>query len=119
LSEGTQDQLFLALKLAMIKNRMNERAAKRLEPLPVIFDDILVQFDDARAAAAFELLANLAKSTQVIYLTHHKHLEEIAKSALGEGAFDVCHLARTADATGKSSSENRNPGRFAAQARIE
>ncbi len=108
LSEGTQDQLFLALKIAMIQNRMIERASKGLEPLPVIFDDILVQFDDARAAAAFELLAELAKSTQVIYLTHHRHLVDVARSALKANSFDVRPLTRTAESVESADSGSRS-----------
>jgi uncharacterized protein YhaN len=93
LSEGTRDQLFLALKLAMIRNRLIERQKKNKAPLPVIFDDILVNFDDARAAAAFRLLAELAETTQVIYLTHHRHLETVANATLGAGSFGVHRLS--------------------------
>jgi chromosome segregation protein len=44
LSEGTRDQLYLALRLAAL----GEFAA-RADPLPFICDDLLVSFDDARA----------------------------------------------------------------------
>lgn len=95
LSEGARDQLFLSLKLAMIRNRLLERRRKGKGPLPVIFDDVLVNFDDDRAAAAFRLFEELAKSTQVIYLTHHRHLESVARSAIGEAAFRVHRLSMT------------------------
>jgi uncharacterized protein YhaN len=40
----------------------------------VIVDDLLVQFDDARALATLEVLAELATRTQVLFFTHHQHL---------------------------------------------
>ena len=50
--------------------------------LPLILDDILIKFDDARSLAALELLAELSKQTQVIFFTHHQHLVGLAESAL-------------------------------------
>jgi wobble nucleotide-excising tRNase len=95
LSEGTRDQLFLALKLAMIQNRLDERKKLGKCSLPVIFDDILVQFDDQRAKAAFEIFQELAQKTQVIFLTHHEHLVQVATEALGEGKFGVYRLGHS------------------------
>ena len=92
LSEGTRDQLFLALKLAMIENRLMERRKAGLEMVPVILDDVLVNFDDDRAAAAFRLFSKLAEKTQVIFLTHHQHLEGVARLALGGSEFGVHRL---------------------------
>ena len=40
------------------------------EPLPFIVDDIVIQFDDARAAASLNVLAEVSKKTQVIFFTH-------------------------------------------------
>jgi uncharacterized protein YhaN len=92
LSEGTRDQLFLALKLAMIENRLMERRKAGLEMVPVILDDVLVNFDDDRAAAAFRLFSKLAEKTQVIFLTHHQHLEGVARRALGDSSFGLHRL---------------------------
>lgn len=92
LSEGTRDQLFLALKLAMIENRLDERKKAGHCPLPVIFDDILVNFDDDRAATAFRLFSKLSEKTQVIFLTHHQHLESVARGALGGSEFGIHRL---------------------------
>ncbi|MGI4951206.1 MAG: AAA family ATPase [Janthinobacterium lividum] len=69
LSEGTRDQLFLALRLASIA-----LDAAVAEPLPFIADDLLVNFDDTRARAALRLLARFGAVTQVILFTHHDHL---------------------------------------------
>jgi DNA repair protein SbcC/Rad50 len=74
MSEGTADQLYLALRLAAIERHLENGPA-----VPVIVDDILVQFDDDRAGAAIEALANLGAKTQVLLFTHHKHLLELAR----------------------------------------
>ena len=74
LSEGTTDQLFLALRLASIA-----LDAEVAEPMPFIADDLLVNFDDERAAAALQLLAKFGETTQVILFTHHRHLLDLLK----------------------------------------
>jgi uncharacterized protein YhaN len=47
MSEGTRDQLYLALRLAHLEKHMRDHG-----PFPVILDDILLAFDDFRASAA-------------------------------------------------------------------
>jgi uncharacterized protein YhaN len=79
LSEGTRDQLYLALRLASL-----ERYAEANDPMPFVVDDVLVHFDDDRAAAALELLGELAKRTQVLFFTHHARLAEIARRVVPE-----------------------------------
>ena len=60
-SEGTIDQLYLALRLAV---------ARELTPsAPLVLDDALVRFDDIRHAAAMEILRQEAESRQVILFT--------------------------------------------------
>ncbi len=76
LSKGTRFQLYLALRAAGYLELARTRPA-----VPFIADDIMETFDDTRSAAAFRLLAEMAQSGQVIYLTHHAHLCEIAKRA--------------------------------------
>jgi uncharacterized protein YhaN len=78
LSEGTRDQLYLALRLATLL-----RAAERTEPLPVVLDDILVHFDDERSEAALEALALASQHVQILLFTHHARVAEIAERALG------------------------------------
>jgi len=73
LSKGTRFQLYLALRIAGY-----HELAKSRPPVPFIADDIMETFDDARAAEAFALLGEMSRSGQVIYLTHHQHLCEIA-----------------------------------------
>jgi len=74
MSDGTADQLYLALRLAGL-----EEYLERNEPIPFIVDDILIKFDDDRASAALKALARLSTRTQVIFFTHHRHLVELAE----------------------------------------
>ncbi|MBB4185238.1 uncharacterized protein YhaN [Sinorhizobium terangae] len=76
LSKGTRFQLYLALRIA----GYHEVAAAR-EALPFIADDIMETFDDDRAGRAFGLMADMARVGQVIYLTHHEHLCDVARYA--------------------------------------
>ena len=89
LSEGTVDQLYLALRLAGIEHHL-DRAS---EPLPVVLDDLLVNFDDGRAAAALDVLADLGTRTQVLLFTHHRHLVDLARDTLGPGRLNVAELS--------------------------
>ncbi|MFH5926865.1 AAA family ATPase [Roseomonas xinghualingensis] len=86
LSEGTRDQLFLALRLVAIEDH-----AAGGTVLPFVGDDILQSFDDGRAAAAFRALLRLSETAQVILLSHHEHLLSVLREALPAPAF---HLQR-------------------------
>lgn len=60
-SDGTVDQLYLALRLAV---------AEELTPnAPLILDDALVRFDDKRMKAAVKILEEVAKEKQIICFT--------------------------------------------------
>ncbi|WP_220187977.1 ATP-binding protein, partial [Pseudonocardia pini] len=78
---GTADQVFLALRLAGIRQLQAERRAAGLPAVPVVLDDVLMTFDDARAAAALTVLADLAAEWQVLLFTHHEHLAPLARRA--------------------------------------
>jgi len=77
MSDGTRDQLYLALRIASVENWNQQH-----EPLPFILDDVLINFDDDRATAALQVLADLSVTTQVIYFTHHLHLLDLAGKAI-------------------------------------
>ena len=64
LSRGTVEQLYLALRFGLI-----EEFARHAEPLPVVMDDILVNFDARRAERAAAAIASLAETHQVIFFT--------------------------------------------------
>ena len=66
MSTGTRDQLYLALRLANLEHYL-----ANAEPMPFVVDDILIQFDDARALATLATLADFSAKTQVILFTHH------------------------------------------------
>ncbi|MFB9224177.1 ATP-binding protein [Paracoccus cavernae] len=76
LSKGTRFQLYLALRIA----GYHELAGTR-PMVPFIADDIMETFDDGRATEAFALLGAMARRGQVIYLTHHRHLCDLAQEA--------------------------------------
>ena len=60
-SDGTVDQLYLALRLAV---------AEELTPhAPLVLDDALVRFDDVRLKAALEILEEVSADKQVILFT--------------------------------------------------
>ncbi|MFT5050532.1 MAG: hypothetical protein ACI8QZ_001934 [Chlamydiales bacterium] len=86
-SKGTADQLYLALRLAYLQNRLVGE-----EPMPIVLDDILVDFDDQRALATLDILAELARRTQVILFTHHEHIRDLARRALGADVLKECTL---------------------------
>ena len=76
LSDGTRDQLYLALRLAAIEHHVETVA-----PCPLIFDNVLINSDDARASAALKVIGDLAKRTQVLFFTHHRRLAELGIKA--------------------------------------
>ncbi len=88
LSEGARDQLYLALRLGFL-----EDYAKKSEAPPFIGDDLFASFDEARAAAGLETLANLNPLLQPILFTHHEHIVDLARHALGDRA-QIVRLAQ-------------------------
>ena len=67
LSRGTCEQLYLALRLALV-----DELAERGIVLPLIFDDILANFDDDRARATAEALTEIARDRQLWLFTAHE-----------------------------------------------
>ena len=66
LSQGTTDQLYLALRLALC-----DLILPREHSTPLVLDDALASFDDKRAALALLLLWDLAKKRQILFFTCH------------------------------------------------
>jgi uncharacterized protein YhaN len=75
MSDGSHDQLYLALRLASLESWLQTH-----EAIPFIVDDILLNFDDARATAALRALAELSRRTQVLFFTHHRHIMDLAQN---------------------------------------
>ena len=91
LSDGTsRDQLYLSLRIAALELYLDHAPA-----LPFIADDLFINYDDARAVAGLELLGKVAQRTQVIFLTHHAHMVELAQQALGDKV-NLIELPRSA-----------------------
>lgn len=93
LSDGTRDQLYLSLRLASLLRR-----AEVAQPMPLILDDVLIQLDDHRAAAALGVLAEVSRKMQVLFFTHHARLVELARQAVAESEL-VVHLLGTSEAS--------------------
>ncbi len=87
MSDGTCDQLYLALRLATIQERLEHN-----EPMPLIVDDILINFDDERSQATIKILTELAKLNQVILFTHHQQIVELAKNIDNPGVIKIHNL---------------------------
>ena len=88
MSDGTADQLFLALRLAGLEQSLDAGVT-----LPFLADDLFINFDDRRARAGFEVLGEIARHTQVLFFTHHDHLRAIAQDAMGTHTVPVFELA--------------------------
>jgi len=83
LSEGTADQVFLALRLAAVAEQHADRLARGEPALPFVLDDALIAFDDSRTNEALQLLHELAEDLQVVVFTHHEHVASAAASLDG------------------------------------
>ena len=87
LSDGTAEQLFLAVRLAKIQLAD--------EPLPVLIDDSLTNFDPGHVHRTLELLSELGNGQQVFVLTCHPtmldHIHSVHEAvywSLDGGTFD-------------------------------
>ncbi|BDT68512.1 hypothetical protein os1_26950 [Comamonadaceae bacterium OS-1] len=87
MSEGTADQLYLALRLAALELQRGHGS-----DMPLVLDDVLMTSDDTRATHIFQALARFAKEGQVLLFTHHQHLVQVGQAALPSGALAVHHL---------------------------
>ena len=74
LSRGTGEQLYLSMRLALVREY-----AQHVEPLPVIFDDIFVNFDPERTRRSVEAVRELSRTHQVLLFTCHPHLLELVE----------------------------------------
>lgn len=72
LSRGTVEQLYLALRFGFLAD-----SARKGTCLPVIMDEILVNFDPARAAAAARAIARLSGTQQILFFTCHPATAEL------------------------------------------
>jgi uncharacterized protein YhaN len=97
LSEGTRDQLYLVLRLAALELHLDHAPA-----LPFVADDLFVNFDDERARAGLDVLRELSRRTQVVFLTHHAHLLPLVREVFGQDVpvHALARWQRPAEASG-------------------
>jgi len=83
LSRGTQEQLYLALRLGLVDAFAEQRGS-----LPLVMDDVLVNADPDRSEAMTEVIARTGERHQVLYLTCHPHVTQRLRAA----APDLAHV---------------------------
>ena len=74
LSQGTADQLWLAVRLAVC-----DLALPQEERCPLVLDDALVNFDDQRVVPALGLLKQLSQDRQILLFSCHDREENLVK----------------------------------------
>jgi uncharacterized protein YhaN len=72
LSRGTSEQLYLAIRFGYIASQDENR-----EPLPLLMDDVMVNFDPTRAGQAAGGILEMAKTHQVMFFTCHPGVVEV------------------------------------------
>ena len=73
LSGGTREQLFLAIRFALVRE-----FARRGVELPLVMDDLFVNFDQERTEAAADCLLEVAgEGQQVLFFTCHEHIAHL------------------------------------------
>ncbi len=77
LSTGTREQLYLAIRLAYVLHYCEKN-----QPLPIVIDDVLVNFDEARTRQTLIALADISKSAQVLFFTCHPHMVKLAQDVV-------------------------------------
>jgi len=78
MSEGTRDQLYLALRLSALDMHLGQA-----QVLPFIADDLFINYDDVRSKGGLQALGELSRKTQVLFLTHHDHLLPLVHEVFG------------------------------------
>lgn len=64
LSQGTVDQIYLALRLAMV-----ESMSENNEKVPMLLDDPFANYDDQRLERAMQLLSHVGETNQILLFT--------------------------------------------------
>jgi uncharacterized protein YhaN len=74
LSRGTAEQLYLAMRFALLRDY-----AGHADALPVVFDDVFVNFDPERTRTTFQAVGELTETHQVLLFTCHPHVVALAQ----------------------------------------
>ncbi|MWV43772.1 AAA family ATPase [Paenibacillus sp. HJL G12] len=78
LSRGTAEQLYLAMRFALAGS-MNSSLS-----IPLILDDLFVNFDEERMCSALDLVGRLASDRQIVLLTCHRYMSDQVRKRLSE-----------------------------------
>ncbi|MFC5452510.1 AAA family ATPase [Paenibacillus aestuarii] len=81
LSRGTAEQLYLSMRFALAQ----EYAGRAV--LPLVMDDILVNFDEERMESCLRVMADVSQRHQVLLFTCHAHVRDAAARLLGSSRF--------------------------------
>lgn len=76
LSRGTREQLLISIRLALI-----EEYEEHNESLPVVMDDVMVNFDPERARQMAAVLQEFADKRQILYFTCHPDTKTLFRKA--------------------------------------
>ncbi len=76
LSRGTVEQLYLAMRLALARE-----FGRRSVPLPLVMDDVVVNFDPQRLRQTSAVLGEVARCHQILFFTCHPHVAQALVSA--------------------------------------
>ena len=79
LSRGTAEQLYLSMRLALVREYANH-----VDPLPIVFDDIFVNFDPDRSRTSLKAVHDLCATHQVLMFTCHPHLVKQVEEIIPE-----------------------------------
>lgn len=79
LSRGTEEQIYLLLRLALV-----EHLTARGEVCPLLLDEVTVQSDGDRVLALLRLLQDVSKTHQVVLCTQEERVRAWAEEALAE-----------------------------------
>jgi len=78
LSGGTLDQIYLAFRLAVI-----DHLDEAYEHLPLVLDEVLINWDDQRFEAGVQILSHIAQKRQVFLFTCHEWIVKRIQDVTG------------------------------------
>jgi len=85
LSRGTAEQLYLAMRFAWI-----DEYSRNSESMPVLLDDVMVNFDPERFRAVCDGIINVSSQHQVLVLTcHPTTVGQLQAAAVDAGAPEI------------------------------
>lgn len=115
LSRGTAEQLYLCIRLALASE-----FGRRSEPLPLVLDDVFVNFDPERARAMAQVVAQFAENQQVLAFTCHPSTRDLLLGVAPEaGLVELQPVLPMAEPAARRSRAGTDPGQMPAAATID